>query len=68
MRNGHWQGEKQDLSQCTVGKIDPINGSFNAESSTKVRVVFDASCKTSSGYSLKDTPLVGPVVWQDLYL
>ncbi|XP_058827527.1 uncharacterized protein LOC131687455 [Topomyia yanbarensis] len=29
---------------------------------TKVRVVFDASCKTSSGKSLNDALLVGPIV------
>ncbi|XP_049293464.1 uncharacterized protein LOC125769073 [Anopheles funestus] len=35
--------------------------------STKVRVVFDASCKTSSGISLNDTLLVGPIIQQDLF-
>ncbi|XP_052895596.1 uncharacterized protein LOC128302785 [Anopheles moucheti] len=34
---------------------------------TKVRVVFDASCKTTSGYSLNDTLLVGPTVQDDLF-
>lgn len=33
---------------------------------TKLRVVFDASCKTSSGISLNDSLLVGPIVQQDL--
>lgn len=34
---------------------------------TKVRVVFDASAKTSSGESLNDQLLVGPTIQEDLY-
>ena len=33
---------------------------------TKLRVVFDASCKTDNGKSLNDQQLVGPVVQDDL--
>ncbi|XP_055627216.1 uncharacterized protein LOC129769151 [Toxorhynchites rutilus septentrionalis] len=33
---------------------------------TKLRVVFDASCKTTTGVSLNDVLLVGPVVQDDL--
>ncbi|XP_055644340.1 uncharacterized protein LOC129780287 [Toxorhynchites rutilus septentrionalis] len=33
---------------------------------TKLRVVFDASCASSSGVSLNDALLVGPVIQQDL--
>jgi hypothetical protein len=36
-------------------------------STTKLRVVFDASCATSSGVSLNDILMVGPVVQQDLF-
>ncbi|XP_066157628.1 uncharacterized protein, partial [Euwallacea fornicatus] len=34
---------------------------------TKCRVVFDASCKTTTGISLNDTLMVGPVVQDELY-
>lgn len=33
---------------------------------TKLRVVFDASCKTSEGPSLNDALMVGPTVQQDI--
>lgn len=37
-----------------------------ASTTTKIRVVFDGSAKTSTGYSLNDLLLVGSVVQQDL--
>ncbi|XP_058448916.1 uncharacterized protein LOC131428874 [Malaya genurostris] len=45
----------------------PHHAVFKLDSSTtKLRVVFDASCKTTSGISLNDALMVGPVVQQDL--
>lgn len=37
-----------------------------SSSTTKVRVVFDGSVRTSSGFSLNDSLLVGPVVQDEL--
>ncbi|XP_071640878.1 uncharacterized protein [Temnothorax longispinosus] len=34
--------------------------------STKLRVVFDGSCKTDTGISLNDSMMIGPVVQEDL--
>ena len=34
---------------------------------TKLRVTFDASCKTSTGISLNDCLMVGPTLQQDLF-
>lgn len=39
----------------------------NHSETTKLRVVFDASCKTTSGKSFNDIQLVGPVVQDDLF-
>ena len=36
-------------------------------STTKLRVVFDASCKTTNGYSLNDFQYKGPVVQDELF-
>ncbi|XP_053969571.1 uncharacterized protein LOC128871659 [Anastrepha ludens] len=39
-----------------------------SSTSTKLRVVFDASCRTSTQTSLNDHLLVGPTIQQDLYM
>ncbi|XP_058827429.1 uncharacterized protein LOC131687365 [Topomyia yanbarensis] len=51
-------GKKYYLPHHAVLKPD--------STTTKLRVVFDASCRTSTGISLNDGLMVGPVVQEDL--
>lgn len=61
--------------QPVTGEIQEIRPAFymphhavfkNASSTTKIRVVFDASSKTDTGVSLNDILMVGPTLQQDL--
>ncbi|XP_052901349.1 uncharacterized protein LOC128307507 [Anopheles moucheti] len=53
-----------NVSHCYI----PHHAVFKESStSTKIRVVFDASCKTSSGFALNDALMVGPVIQDDLF-
>ena len=46
----------------------PMHGVVKESSSTtKLRVVFDASAKTSSGFSLNDTLMVGPTLYPNIF-
>jgi len=62
------------MQQIEVTEFDSIHYylphyavSKDFSTTTKLRVVFDASCKTLSGICLNDALLVGPVVQQDLF-
>ncbi|KMQ87772.1 hypothetical protein RF55_12859 [Lasius niger] len=65
-RLGHMELiEDQDLS--SVGYYLPHHPIIKETSlTTKLRVVFDASCKTTTGISLNDVLMVGPTLQQDL--
>ncbi|XP_067206332.1 uncharacterized protein [Linepithema humile] len=60
--------EVKDLTNDRVSYYLPHHAVFKESSiTTKLRVVFDASCKGSSGLSLNDTLLVGPTIQEDLF-
>ncbi|KYM97734.1 hypothetical protein ALC62_11575 [Cyphomyrmex costatus] len=62
--------QKTKLGCIRHGKISllPHHAVLKPDSdTTKLRVVFDASAKTSSGLSLNDVQMVGPTIQQDLF-
>ncbi|XP_055613269.1 uncharacterized protein LOC129759772 [Uranotaenia lowii] len=62
---GHMQKVEENLlvKRCFLPHHPVLKES---STTTKLRVVFDASCKTSSGTSLNDGLLAGPVIQEDL--
>ncbi|XP_058828601.1 uncharacterized protein LOC131688414 [Topomyia yanbarensis] len=66
-RLGHMKRLNEPIDDCKEHCYLPHHPVFKLSSTTtKTRVVFDASCKTTSGFSLNDRLLVGPVVQHDL--
>ena len=66
----HVEEVPQDEIETPMGKnfYLPHHCVFKeASSTTKLRVVFDGSAKTSSGASINDALMVGPVVQDDLF-
>ncbi|XP_058457048.1 uncharacterized protein LOC131434397 [Malaya genurostris] len=57
------QEEKADITRCYLPHHPVVK---NESTTTKVRVVFDASAKTASNLSLNDSLCVGPTIQEDL--
>jgi len=63
---GHMVKVKANAS-LSKGYYMPHHGVINEGSlTTKLRVVFDASCPTSTGYSFNDLQMTGPTIQSDL--
>ncbi|XP_065089796.1 uncharacterized protein LOC135710986 [Ochlerotatus camptorhynchus] len=61
---GHMRRVQDSSKNQSKGYYLPVVK--EASTTTKVRVVFDSSAKTSTGFSLNEALLVGPVVQDDL--
>lgn len=55
-----------DSENSMVKHYIPHHGVISSSTTTQLRVVFDASAPTSSGVSLNDIQMIGPVVQDDL--
>ncbi|XP_040169767.1 uncharacterized protein LOC120904087 [Anopheles arabiensis] len=65
---GHMSPVEHEIVSHQVEYYIPHHPVFKAESTTtKCRVVFDASAKTTSGYSLNDALMVGPTIQQESF-
>ncbi|XP_058456828.1 uncharacterized protein LOC131434190 [Malaya genurostris] len=63
---GHMREINDNTVKCKTYYL-PHHAVLKPDSTTtKLRVVFDASCRTSTGVSLNDGLMVGPVVQEDL--
>jgi len=64
---GHMRRVELSTAEETISFHLPHHCVFKTiEQASKIRVVFDASCRSSSGVSLNDALLLEPIVQQDL--
>ncbi|XP_018302674.1 uncharacterized protein [Mycetomoellerius zeteki] len=65
---GHMKLIDEQSDHCSESFYLPHHCVFKAiQGSSKIRVVFDASAKSSTGVSLNEALMVGPTVQQDLF-
>ncbi|XP_025267450.1 uncharacterized protein LOC112638978 [Camponotus floridanus] len=65
---GHMREVTSHLESTHKNYYLPHHAVYKETSTTtKLRVVFDGSCKSSSGISLNDTMMVGPTIQDDLF-
>lgn len=67
LKLGHMTNTKDDSQSSVNSYFMPHHGVLKeSSSSTKLRVVFNASMATTSGYSLNDLQMTGPTIQEDL--
>jgi len=64
---GHMRRMEPSIAEETISFYLPHHCVFKTiGQASKIRIVFDAFCRSSSGVSLNDALLVGPTIQQDL--
>lgn len=67
IENGYLSPVTIDSNDNTPSYVIPHHGVYRPDKSTKLRPVLDASCTTSTGYSLNDVLHSGPNLQGDLF-